>query len=412
MKKYIVIFLLLNVFYAAAQDSPFRSFMRTVAEKNLDYLVQRYDIDIAEASLQAARVFNDPELSVGYSDNQDKRLQMGRSVEFGVGYNFSLGGVRKARIGVAQGERDLSQAAFEEYFRTISYEASAAWADAWKASELEQSTRLAYEDMLEVALADSIRSICGEIEGTDAMQTKVEAESSFNEWLAAENLKHNAILALSLYAGGGFTIEDIDLPELTCASEPISELLAKAEMNRADLKVAEMTKALSLKNLALVKAARAMEVNVNAGYSVNGEVRNEIAPAPAFKGVTIGGVIPLKFSSLNKGDIKAVKAEIARNELAVEAARLRIKVEVEQACNELETARMILEKCSESMSEEAREVIRTRKDEYLSGQSGLTRLLSARSTFWSVRNETIAAACNYFLACMEMNRVLGFEYFK
>ena len=76
----------------------FDSFMSAVEKHNSGYLAEKYNIDIAEANTQAAKVFNDPELSVEYGDNQDRVLMMGRSLEAGLSYSFNLGNPRKARI--------------------------------------------------------------------------------------------------------------------------------------------------------------------------------------------------------------------------------------------------------------------------------------------------------------------------
>ena len=77
MKKIInIIICVLLPQFMQAQSISYAQFMQAVVEKNTSYLAEKYNIDIALANLQAAKVFNDPELSVDYGNNQDWYMQM------------------------------------------------------------------------------------------------------------------------------------------------------------------------------------------------------------------------------------------------------------------------------------------------------------------------------------------------
>ena len=182
-------------------------------------------------------------------------------------------------------------------------EATVAWSEAWAARERERALQSSYETMQRIAAADSLRAQLGDIRRSDAVQSSLEALTQKGEWMQAKADYLNALAALSLLAGGqpvGGIAED-PLPLVLPDIAP-GEMMDIAEQNRADLKAAELSRTLSQKNLALVRASRAMELGLEFGYSYNTEVRNEIAPAPAFNGVTFGVSIPLKFSSLNRGE--------------------------------------------------------------------------------------------------------------
>lgn len=107
----------------AAQSITFNQYIKTVAEKNSAYLAEKFNVDIASANLQAARVFNDPELSVTYGNNEDWSMQMGQSVEVELSYSFNLGGLRRARINAASSEKEVTQAALDAYFCNLRAEA-------------------------------------------------------------------------------------------------------------------------------------------------------------------------------------------------------------------------------------------------------------------------------------------------
>ena len=170
MKK---IFSLLAVaclpFAAAAQT--FDSFMSAVEKHNSGYLAEKYNIDIAEANTQAAKVFNDPELSVEYGDNQDRVLMMGRSLEAGLSYSFNIGNPRKARISVARSEEEITRALVADYFRNLRKDAMVAWAEAWEAREMSSLKKSSAESMASLAASDSLRAAAGEIGRIDAKQS-------------------------------------------------------------------------------------------------------------------------------------------------------------------------------------------------------------------------------------------------
>jgi cobalt-zinc-cadmium efflux system outer membrane protein len=56
----------------------YEEFIKNVREKNIEYIVERYNVSIAEANTQAAKVMPDPEFSFGYENNQDRTIQMGQ----------------------------------------------------------------------------------------------------------------------------------------------------------------------------------------------------------------------------------------------------------------------------------------------------------------------------------------------
>lgn len=113
---------------ANAQSISYNEYIKNVAEKNAAYLAEKYNVDIAEANLSAARVFNDPELSVDYGNNQDWYMEMGQSLEFGLSYDLDLAGNRRARIRSAKNEKEITEASVNAYLCNLRAEASQAWA--------------------------------------------------------------------------------------------------------------------------------------------------------------------------------------------------------------------------------------------------------------------------------------------
>lgn len=409
MKRYRILaaVLLFAAWEAAAQTDGYDAYMVRVRDRNVGYLVERYNVDIATANVRAARVFNDPELSFAYSNNQDWSLRMGQGYEAELSYGFSLRSVRKARIGVARSEKEVTEAAVEDYFRNLRADATLGWLDAWRKRESAELMRSSFEQMDSLARGDSLRFALGEITRTDAIQSRLEAQTLYNDYLQSRAEYVGSLAALAVFTGGEPVCAVRELPRLAPPSAPLPDLLAQAEENRADLQVAERTKTLSERNLRLVRASRAMELGVSAGYAYNTKVRNEIAPAPAFNGFTVGVSVPLKFSAFNRGEKQAAQAAVRQSEAAYEATALQIGSEVRQAYSGHAAAAEAVRRYGERMLADAETILRNKTFGYLRGETSLLEVLTARRTYNDVRQGYIDARCNECAAIVELRRAVG-----
>lgn len=409
MKKlFNIISLLVFPLVLGAQNISYQQYMQSVAEKNIDYLAEKYHVDIAVANLKAAKVFNDPELSVDYGNNQDWFMEMGQSLEMGLSYDLDLAGVRRARIRSAMSEKEMAEASVAAFLSNLRLEAATAWVEAWSLRESVKVLEASVEDMMQIAKSDSIRLSVGDIGRIDAAQSRLEALTLNGELMALKAEYMNALRTLSLFCGGEPVtgLADDSLPQGNVHPSD-GDLYEMAELNRADLKAAELSKRLSGDNLAMVKASRAFEMGLSLGYSYNTEVRNEIAPAPQFNGLSVGVTIPLKFSSLNRGELNAARSELLQSEKYYESARLQVQNEVAQALNSLEAAQLILEQFDSMMLDDAKDIVESRKIGYLRGESSLLEMLSAQQTFRDTMQAYIDASANCCLMQLGLDYAVG-----
>lgn len=392
----------------AAQSITFNQYIKTVAEKNSAYLAEKYNVDIASANLQAARVFNDPELSVTYGNNEDWSMQMGQSVEVELSYSFNLGGLRRARINAASSEKEVTQAALDAYFCNLRAEACQAWAEAWRLKESCKMLRETADEMKRIAQADALRLSVGDIGSTDAMQSKLEAQALEQDLRNLEAEYANALLDLEHLMGGEkiTDIADATLPE-SARSYNEEEALNLAEENRADLREVELSQQLSANNLKLVQASRAMELGISLGYSWNSEVRNEIAPAPKFNGFSIGISIPLKFSNTNKGEKLAAQYALDQSKQMYEAARQQVRKEVSQAYRTFTASDMAQKQFSDNMLADARTILDSRKVGYQSGDSGLVELLAAQQSYRDIMQKYIDVCAQRYISEVILQQAMG-----
>lgn len=386
----------------------FKSFMDNVKNANISYLAEKYNVDIATAAVEASKVFPDPELSVSYANNQDWDLQMGYGIDAELSYTLELGGKRRARIQLAQSEKEMTEALLEDFFRNLRADAAIAYLAALKEKSLMEIQQSSYDQMALLAQADSIRFRLGDITEVDARQSKLEAATMLNDLYESEGALREALVQLSLLQG------NMDMPysiggDLTYFKRQfdLPALILEAQNNRADLQAALKGNEVSQNNLRLAKANRAIDLGISLGGTYSSIVRNEIAPAPAFKGVMAGISIPLKFSNANKGELRAAQFAAKQQERQYEAIRLQISSEVVQAFHKYDTACRQVEQFNTGLLHDAEAIFQKKRYSYERGETSILEVLNAQRTQNEVRVSYIETLFTCAAALVELERSSG-----
>lgn len=385
-------------------------YLLSVMKGNLGYIAGQFNVSIAEAELKASKVFPDPEVSTSYANNEDRTLQMGQSVEAGISYPINLGNRRGAGIALARSQHELSQLMLDAYFQNLRADATLSYFASLRNQKIYQLQEDIYEQLSQLARADSIRLEAGEATGLDALQTSLEARSEMTKVYQSLAEMQNAFLNLIRLQGKIFS-DTLDNPSddfpFRQQDFNLSELINNAIENRADLLLAMKNKEVSEKNLNLLKANRAFEFSLEAGYSYNSIVKNEIAPAPEYNGVSAGISFPLKFSGLNKGALQAADLAVKQSQTAYEESELQITSEVIQAYNNFVAQNKKVDQYNRGLVEDAEKILEGRIYSYQHGESGLIDVLNARRTYSELKLNHIEALFEYTAALIELERVAG-----
>ncbi|MDR1182011.1 MAG: TolC family protein [Bacteroidales bacterium] len=399
-----------NGYAQEKQVLTFNEYLNNVKNSNISYLAEKYNVDIANANVKAAKVFPDPELSVSYANNQNWNRQMGYGVDAELSYTLELGSKRKARIQVAQSEKEMMGALLEDYFRNLRANATIAYLTALKQKKLYEIQKSSYKQMLGLAHADSLRFRAGSIMEVDARQSKLEAATMLNDVYASEGDLQDVLVQLQLLQGSkNMELPDSIAGELFYSKQEynLSDLITTAQNNRADLQAALKSKEVSQNNLRLAKANRAIDLGLSIGGGYSSEVRNEIAPAPAFKGITAGVSIPLKFSNINKGALRAAQLATQQSETQYEAIELQIGSEVTQAYNKYKTTCRQVEQFNTGLLNEAETIFKKKVYSYERGETSILELLNAQRTYNDVQVNYSETLYNCASALVELERACG-----
>lgn len=396
-----------NYSYGQSPALTYKEYMKNVKENNIDYVIKKYDVNISEAKLEASKVFPDPEISLSYSNNQDKTLKMGQSYEGSLEYSLELGGKRKARIGVAKLESEITKILLEDYFRNLQADATLSYLNALKEKELFNLSKLTQQKMTMLAHSDSIRFSLGQITKVDAIQSKFESNKTFNDVVQSEYDFKNSLTNIIVFQGNKL-FNDIDSisGELSFTKKEFNlmSLINTALNNRSDLKAILKSKDLSEKNLKLIKASRFVDLGLSLNVSHNQVVKNELAPAPAFSTISAGISIPLKFSNLNKGELLSAEYSIKQSQANIETIEMQIRKEVTQAYNNYTSTCNQVEQYNKTLLLDADTILKSKTYSYQRGETSLLEVLNAQRTYNEVYQNYYEALFNCLSSLVELER--------
>ena len=257
----------------------FATYIDMVGKHNLDYAAERYEVSKSEAAIEIAKVFPDPTLSIGMSQDREGHLTTGNGLSGGLDETVDLFGKRKARIELAKSQHELSKALLADFFRNLEAQSSEAFLMALKQKQLYEVKLNSYQTMKRLAEADSIRLKLGSIMEINAVQSKLEAGSLYNELLQAEADLRNSLIQLSQMTGS-LKEDTLWIPAGSLIIKPrvfvFADLMVTARDKRADLVAALYNKEVAHKALRLAQKERRMDLGLTLGISNSTPAVNSI----------------------------------------------------------------------------------------------------------------------------------------
>src|SRR5579859_3987671 len=306
------------------------AYLESVGKGNLLYAAQKFNVDIAFAGIEIAKIFPNPELYYGYINMGQNRLKAGYGYSVNASTIIELGRKRKARIDLANNGTDLAKAQLEDFFRNLRADATLAYLNALFQKNSLRVLINSYESINKLATSDSIRFKLGSIMEIDAKQSRLEARYLLNGVIQAESDWKVALANLNLLVGKK-SVDTLQYPIGNFAMFDrefiYHDLVTTALNNRADLLAALKNKNVAQSALKLVKANRMIDLGVVIGSNNTSVVTNFVEPTPSLTAVYGGFTIPLKFSNNYRGDIKIAEYNIEQAELQYRQTEIQVETD-------------------------------------------------------------------------------------
>lgn len=388
----------------------YANFLSRLANDNLSYAAEKYNVSIADAEVLASKMFPDPELSFGWADNQQKRMQMGYGFEAELSWDLELGGKRKARKNLAYDQKLLAELALNEFFQTLRAESTITFLESMQNKMIYDIQKNSYESMLQVAKSDSIRYSLGQISKVDAIQSKLEAKSLLNDLQDADDDWENSLIEVKNIVSrrpNELVVEPVgDFSKFTRLFN-LDDLIVTAQNNRADFLVAKQNKVVAGRQVALAKAERVIDLGLNVGVENNSFVKNAIAPTPGNTVVKAGVSVPLKFSNSKDAGLKTALYEERQADLEYAAIELELEKEITQAYRNYLTKQKQINRYESGMLEDAKQVFEGIKYSYHRGASSLLEVLDAQRTYNETQLTYAETLFNCASALVDLEKAVG-----
>ena len=386
----------------------FDEYLSMVGKKNLTYAAQKYNVSMAEASIQTANMFPDPQLDMEGSNNGVSK-NMGYTYGSSLGWTLELGGKRRARVDLAKNQSELSRIVLLDFFRNLRADASLGYVEALKSKALLDVQQDSYKNMLQLSKSDSIRYRLGTISLVTSKQSKLEAASLLNSVYQAESTEQQAITALSVFLSDNkLTGRDVD-GDFNAFNRDfgIEDLLTQALNERADLLAAKQNTQVAKSQINLERANRKIDLGLTAGVSHNTTATNEIAPSPAVNAVKLGVSIPLKFSNNRNAGLKIAEMAHSQSQLEYQQVEQSIRAEVMQAYQQYIATQKQVKQFHNGMLTEAKNILDGIIYSYKRGESSILEVLNAQRTYNDVRKDYYQALADNATALIELERKTG-----
>lgn len=388
-------------------EMKYADYLRRVVNNNLEYASEKYNIDIAEAGIKAAKIFQDPTFAFDWAGNEEGRSIDSYELTSGLSKTFEIGGKRKARINLAKSEHLMVNAMLDNYLRNLRADATLDYLSALKQNYLYEVTLNSFQSMKELSEADNIRLKLGSITEIDAAQSKIEAGILQNELFQVESERKNLLLNLSnqvsVYLKDTVLFPMGDLNQFY-RLYLLDELLTKALNSRADLMIAKSNKAYNEDFLTLTKRERIVDLDVSLGIS---KTYLKGVGTPDATELTAGIAVPLKFSNLNRSDIKMAQIQLEQGELQYQQVEIKIQNEVTQAFNQYISTCKQVENYNQGLLEQAKMVLKGKMYSYSRGETSLLEVLNAQRTYNDLQISYYETLYKCNVGLVELERAVG-----
>ncbi len=388
----------------------FNSYLAIVGSNNLNYAAEKFNLNVAQAQIEFAKIFPDPVLEVGTYNNGQQRLQTGYGATMGITRTIELGGKRKARINLANSEKELATALLADFFRNLRADASNDFLQALKEKSTLRVKLNSYQNMKQLADANQVRYELGSAMEIDAVQSKVEAEMLLNEVIQTDADLKTALIQLSLWVGKQtgdtlyFPIGDMRNAD---RNFDLPSLITTAQNNRADVLAALKNKEVAEKTLKLARANRVMNMDVSFTNTYFARISNIIEPTPSYNMVGGGIAMPLRFSNKYQGELKMAETQIKQANIQYQAVELRIAVQVTQAYNQYKAAQRKVEQFNLQLLQQSKKVLEGKIYSYKRGATSLLEVLNAQRTFNEIQLNYYETLLSYSSSLVELERSAG-----
>lgn len=396
---------------AAASASTVRhdAFVAQVLAANVELAAQRANVPIAEAQMAVARIFPDPTLTVGVASVDLSRNGSPTATTLGLGYTFELGGKRSSRVAAARSDWAAAQADLDDFLRTLRANATNGFVDSLYTRLVLDRKQQTLKSLEKLVGVNEQRLRAGDVGKVALTQSRVEAQRFRGEVVVAEAEVEAADLALALHAGAtqaGRRLSPLGDLKLKPRTFDVEALIAQGKANRPDLTSKRRAAESASERVGLARANRWIDLTLNVSWQHTFRGTQTFTADP-FDALAATATVPIPLSKAYRGELDAALAREGQSRTTVQAASLRIEIEIRQAHARYRAAAARLGLYTGGLLSDADQVLEATLYNYQKGGASLLEVLDAQRTQNDVYLAYYAALADNARALVALEEAAG-----
>ncbi len=378
-------------------------------ERNLSLIAERYNIDMAQAQVLQAKLFENPVISLEqnvYNRLNGKYFDFGKEGEAVVEIEqvIHLAGQRNKQVRLEKINKEIAEYQFEEVMRTLRQELNEKFVEVYF---LSKSIAIYEKEVnsLQVLLGGmKIQQEKGnislmEISRLESMLFSLRKEKNERENdLLTTRGELNLLLNLPEDAQVQLSLDEEVLQQLDLSQLSFADL--KAIINeRPDQKIARSTVNASRANLKLQKSMAFPEFSVKGNYDRVGNFINDY--------FAIGVSLSVPIFNRNQGNIKAARFSIQQAGVQQEYAANRADMELFTAYTSLEKATQLYQSTNMDLERNFEKLITGVNENFTRKNISLLEFIDYYDSYKETCIQLYEIKKNVFLAMENLNTVVG-----
>ncbi|UWX60396.1 TolC family protein [Chryseobacterium oranimense] len=332
MNKIAGLFIAISSFMAGQQQMSLLDCEEAFQKNNLQLLAEQYNINIADADILQAKIWELPQLSAqinAYNPEGKKAFDVGHAKGAGITQLIYMGGKKKNEIAFAKSNKELAQLQFSQLLVDLRTQLRAAYFNLYYEKQKLDNTNKQLGYMNDLLDAYRVQSAKGNVSLKDEVRLQSLVIQLNNDKLSINKNILEFEQNLKVLTGISDDIEpqlsDADAKGIL-AAQPFGdedELKRKALENNSDyqyfLKLIDNSKLYAQWQ----KSLNVPDLNVGAGWDQNGGTfKNEV-------NLMVG--IPLPLWKSNQGNVEKANYVIQQNQKNADYQKLTLETKVQAA---------------------------------------------------------------------------------
>ena len=402
MKQRAILFFFIGIMTGIlqAQTLTLKDAGQLFLKQNLSLIAARYDMDIAQAQVLQARLFENPVISLEqnvYNRLNGKYFDMGKDGESGVEIEqvISIAGQRSNRIRLEKVNKEMAGYQFQEIMRTLHSELNERFVETYFLTRNMAVMKL-QQQKGNISLMEASR--------LEAMLLSLKKERNEQEnQLVAARGELNLLLSLPADARPELLLDESMLKQLDLSQLSYADLMARMT-GRPDLKLARTYIRASQANLKLQKSLAFPEVSFKGTYDRAGNFINN------YFAVGISFSVPI--FNRNQGNIKSARIEIMKADKEKEYAMGKAEMELFTAYSQLEKAMNLYQSVDSDLEQNFEKLIAGVNETFRKRSISLLEFIDYYESYKETCIQLYDTRKDLLLAMENLNRVIGQNVFN